>query len=312
MRYAPLVAARGGRVVLEVQPPLARLAAGVKGVAEIVAAGMKLPQFDVHCSLLSLPDRFGTDLATIPAEIPYLTPDPEAVERWRVKLGGGSRLKVGIAWAGNPSHKNDRNRSIAVERLLPMLEIPGIRWFSLQVGEHAGDLARLPIGMVADLSDQLGDFSDTAAAVANLDLVIAVDTAVLHLAGALGRPVWAMLTFAPDWRWLLDREDSPWYPSLRLFRQARPGDWDSVLVRMRQLLAARVNQILPEWQPRPAASGAEAAPPIDAVDPQLVFDAALAHHGAGSLDSAEIAAKEAIAYQPSHAGARHLLGIIAI
>ncbi|HEV2334701.1 MAG TPA: tetratricopeptide repeat protein, partial [Stellaceae bacterium] len=255
---------------------------------------------------------FATDPATIPADIPYLTPDPAAVERWRLKLGGGSGLKVGIAWAGNPSHKNDRNRSVAIERLLPLLEVPGIRWFSLQVGEHAGDLARLPIGMVADLSGELRDFSDTAAVVANLDLVIAVDTAIVHLAGALGRPAWAMLTFAPDWRWLLDREDSPWYPSLRLFRQALPGDWDSVLVSMRQALGQRANQILPEWQPGLRPASAEAGAAIVAVDPQLVFDAALAHHGAGRLDAAEAAAKEAIDHQPSHAGARHLLGIIAI
>ncbi len=312
IRYAPLVAGRGGRVVLEVQPQLARLAAGVAGVAEVVVAGTKLPPFDLHCSLLSLPDRFATDLATIPADIPYLTPDPAAVERWRLKLGDGSGLKVGIAWAGNPSHKNDRNRSVAIERLLPLLEVPGIRWFSLQVGEHAGDLARLPIGMVADLSGELGDFSDTAAVIANLDLVIAVDTAIVHLAGALGRPVWAMMTFAPDWRWLLDREDSPWYPSLRLFRQATLGDWDSVLVRMRQALGQRVNQILPEWQPGPRPASAAAGAGTIAVDPQLVFDAALAHHGAGRLDAAEAAAKEAIDHQPSHAGARHLLGIIAI
>ncbi len=312
MRYVPLVADRGGRVVLEVQPPLAGLAAGVKGVAETVATGMKLPHFDLHCPLLSLPDRFGTNLATIPAEVPYLTPDPATVEHWRSKFGGGPRLKIGIAWAGNLSHKNDRNRSVAIEGLLPILEIPGIRWISLQVGERAGDLARLPIGMVADLSGHLGDFAETAAVIANLDLVIAVDTAVLHLAGALGRPVWAMLPFAPDWRWLLDREDSRWYPSMRLFRQARPGDWDSVLVSMRQALAKRTHQRVPEWRPAAAASSGEAGPPIVAVDPQLVFEAALAHHGAGRLDAAERAAKEAIACHPSHAGAHHLLGIIAI
>jgi tetratricopeptide (TPR) repeat protein len=310
MRYAPLVAARGARVILEVQPPLARLAASLKGAAEIVAAGTTLPQFDLHCPLLSLPDRFGTALATIPAAVPYLTPDPEAVERWRSKLGDGARLKVGIAWAGNRLHKNDRSRSVAIERLLPILEIPGIRWISLQAGERAGDLARLPIGVVADLSDQLGDFRDTAAVIANLDLVIAVDTAVVHLAGALGRPVWGMLAFAPDWRWLLDREDSPWYPSLRLFRQARPGDWDSVLVQIRRALAQKLNQVLPEWRPDPAASTAGLQ--IVAVDPQLVYEAALAHHGAGRLDAAEAAALEAIAHHPSHAGAHHLLGIIAI
>jgi tetratricopeptide (TPR) repeat protein len=309
MRYAPLVAARGGRVVLEVQPPLARLAAGMKGVAEIVAAGAALPAFDLHCPLLSLPDRFGTDLATIPAAMPYLTPDPELVEHWRLKLGHGPHLNIGIAWAGNRSHKNDRIRSLAIERLLPILEIPGIRWISLEVGERAGDVARLPIGMVADISSELGDFADTAAVVANLDLVIAVDTAVVHLAGALGRPVWAMLAFAPDWRWLLDRDDSPWYPSMRLFRQARHGDWDSVLAQVRQALAEHVNQVVPEWRPGPSTS---VGPPPAAVDPQLVFEAALAHHGAGRLDAADAAAREAIAHHPLHAGAHHLLGIIAI
>jgi tetratricopeptide (TPR) repeat protein len=310
MRYAPLVAARGGRVVLEVQPPLTRLAASLEGVTEIVAGGAPLPHFDLHCPLMSLPERFGTSLATIPAAIPYLAPDPEAVERWRPKLGGGQLHKVGIAWAGNRLHKNDRSRSVALERLLPILEIPGIRWVSLQVGEHSGDLVALPIGMVADLSGELGDFADTAAVIANLDLVIAVDTAVVHLAGALGRPVWAMLPFAPDWRWLLDREDSPWYPSLRLFRQARPGDWESLLVEIRQALGERTSQVLPEWRPDPATGKAET--PVPGVDSQLVFDAALAHHGAGRLDAAEAAAHEAIAHHPAHAGAHHLLGIITI
>jgi len=312
MRYVPQVAARGGRVVLEVQPPLARLAATLDGVSEIVTVGTKLPHFDFHCSLLSLPDRFATNLGSIPNEVPYLTPDPKAVEHWRARLGGGPQLKIGIAWAGNRSHKNDRNRSVAIERLLPILEIPGIRWISIQVGERAGDLARLPVGLVTDLAHHIGDFADTAAVIANLDLVIAVDTAVVHLAGALGRPVWAMLAFAPDWRWLLDREDSPWYPSLRLIRQARPGDWNGVLVKLRQALAQRLDQILPEWRPDSAAAAIEAGPPIVAVDPQLVFEAALAHHGASRLDAAEAAAKEAVAYHPSHAGAHQLLGIIAI
>jgi tetratricopeptide (TPR) repeat protein len=312
MRYVPMVAARGGRVVLEVQPPLARLATTLNGVSDIVAVGATLPHFDVHRSLLSLPERFGTALATIPANVPYLTPDPAALDHWRSKLGVGPGLKVGIAWAGNPSHKNDRNRSVAIEQLLPIMEIPGTRWISIQVGARAGDLARLPVGLVADLSNHLGDFGDTAAVIANLDLVIAVDTAVAHLAGALGRPVWAMLPFAPDWRWLLDREDSPWYPSLRLFRQPRPGDWDSVLVRIRRALGERLGQILPEWRPDPATSTKATAPPIVAVDPQLVFEAALAHHSAGRLDAAEAAAKEAIVYHPSHAGAHQLLGIIAI
>ncbi len=297
MRYAPLVAARGARVVLEVQPPLMRLARTLKGPAQVVAAGETLPPFDFHCHLLSLPERFATDLATIPDNVPYLTPEAEAVARWRSEIGDGPALKVGLAWAGNAKHHNERDRSLGIERLAPLLELPGIRWFSLQVGDHAGDVAQRPAGTIDDLSRDLSDFAETAAAIANLDLVVAVDTAVVHLAGALGRPVWAMLAFAPDWRWLLGREDSPWYPSLRLFRQPRAGDWDSVIARVRDALAIRSASVRAE---------AAAHPVIDAA---AEFNAAMAHYTAGRLDQAEAAAKAILDRHPDHAGALHLAGI---
>jgi tetratricopeptide (TPR) repeat protein len=243
LRYVPLVAARGGRVVLELPQPLVRLAASLSGVAEIVAAGQALPRFDLVCPLLSLPRAFATTLETIPADVPYLAPPPEAAARWRELLDGAG-LKVGVAWAGSPLHRSDARRSIGVETLAPLLRIEGVRWFSLQVGERAADLARLPADLVTDLAPRLADFAETAAAIANLDLVVTVDTAVAHLAGALGRPAWVMLRERPDWRWLIGREDSPWYPTLRLFRQRERGDWDDVVSRLRAALAREVTPSL--------------------------------------------------------------------
>jgi tetratricopeptide (TPR) repeat protein len=236
LRYVPLVAARGARVVLEVPPPLRRLAASLPGVAELVAAGQALPRFDFVCPLLSLPRAFATTLETIPADVPYLSPPPDAVAQWRARLAGPG-LKIGIAWAGSPLHRSDAQRSIDIEKLAPLFQINGPRWYSLQVGERAGDLARLLTGVVTDLAPHLTDFAETAAAIANLDLVITVDTAVAHLAGALNRPAWVMLRARPDWRWLTEREDTPWYPSLRLFRQRARGDWNEVTARVRTALA---------------------------------------------------------------------------
>jgi tetratricopeptide (TPR) repeat protein len=239
LRYVPLVAARGARVVLEVPPPLSRLAARLPGVGELVAGGGVLPRFDLACPLLSLPRAFATTLETIPASVPYLSAEPDALERWRAHLAGAG-LKVGIAWAGSPLHNSDARRSIDVEKLEPLLRLKGVRWFSLQVGERAADLARLAPGLVTDLAPRLSDFAETAAAIANVDLVVTVDTAVAHLAGALGRPAWVMLRAMPDWRWLVDHDDSPWYPTVRLFRQRRRGDWDEVVRRVRTALKQRL------------------------------------------------------------------------
>jgi tetratricopeptide (TPR) repeat protein len=242
LRYVPLVAARGGRVLLEVPSELVRLAQRLPATAKVIARGDALPDFDLQCPLLSLPRAFATTLATIPAEVPYLSATPEAIARWRSRLGDAPGIKVGLAWAGSAQHRSDARRSIALTEFDPLLTLAGVRWFSLQVGARAADLACLPGGRVTDLSGELTDFAETAAALHNLDLVIAVDTAVAHLAGALARPAFLLLRARPDWRWLLAREDSPWYPTLRLFRQRRPGDWPEVMARVRAALAAMAKQ----------------------------------------------------------------------
>jgi hypothetical protein len=242
LRYVPLIAARGARVILEVPQQLVRLARRLAVHAQVVAAGEATPHYDLHCPLMALPRAFATTLEMIPANVPYLGADPDAVARWS-SIVSGSSPKVGIAWAGNPQHRADAQRSIAIERLLlPLLRVGGVRAFSLQVGERAADLARLPEGLVHDLSPQLCHFAETAAAIANLDLVITVDTALAHLAGALGKPTGLLLHARPDWRWLRDRDDSPWYPTARLFRQPARGDWDGVVLRARDALERLASQ----------------------------------------------------------------------
>jgi len=198
---------------------------------QIVVRGQPLPAFDLHCPLLSLPRIFGTTLANLPSEVPYLHAAAEDAAPWQQRLGDHSRsVKVGLAWAGSRVHKNDRNRSMKLATLAPLWQVPGVRFFSLQKGEPGAEAISLRQGMeMVDLTQELKDFADTAALTANLDLVIAVDTAVAHLAGAMGKPVWTLLPFVADWRWLREREDSPWYPSMRLFRQPSSGDWDSVV-----------------------------------------------------------------------------------
>jgi len=229
-RYLPLLAARGARIVLEAQRPLVPLLRGMRSITEIVAQGEALPDFDCHAPLLSLPLAFGTRLDTIPAEVPYLAAPPERIERWRALVEAAPRPRVGVVWAGNPSNTFDRRRSMPLERLVPLLETPGIGFFALQKELRPGDaqrLARLP--NVVALSEQLEDFADTAAVVAQLDLVITVCTSMAHLAGGMGRPMWVMPPFSADFRWFRQRTDSPWYPTARLFRQNSFGDWDSTV-----------------------------------------------------------------------------------
>lgn len=238
-RYAPLVAARGAGVVLEIQPPLQGLLSTLAGVENLVMQGDPLPQFDLHCPLMSLPRAFGTKLETIPAEVPYLKADPVLVARWSDRVSGFDGLRVGLVWAGNPRRFSaelsavDRRRSIALEQFAPLAALPGLVLISLQKGEAAAEIDSAPPGLVIhDWTHELDNFADTAALIDTLDLVISVDTSVAHLAGALGRPVWLLNRFDTCWRWLLEREDSPWYPGLRQFRQPRPGDWDSVLEKV--------------------------------------------------------------------------------
>ncbi|WP_456621194.1 tetratricopeptide repeat protein [Bradyrhizobium sp. P5_C12] len=238
VRYLPMVAARGGRIILQVQPALASLLRQLSDVI-VIPRGELLPPFDLQLPLMSLPRLFGTTLDGIPADIPYLHPDPAKLSRWRAALDGVTALKVGVVWAGNAGHKGDRQRSLSAEAVLPRLVMPGVQLYSLQKEPRPDDgpvLAALGDEII-DLAPALGDFSDTAAAVAALDLVVAVDTSVAHLAGALGRPVWMLTPYALDWRWLRDREDSPWYPTMRLFRQRRPREWDAPLMRLSAALA---------------------------------------------------------------------------
>ncbi len=231
VRYAPLIARRGGKVVVWSRPQLNRLLQRVPGVDRVLVQGDPFPPFEVQCPLLSLPRVFGTTVQSVPAEVPYLSADPELASRWSLRFAAEDRRRrIGLAWAGSPTHKGDRIRSISPSLLSPLAAAKEARFFSLQKGDAAKQANLLPAQMqVTDWTEELTDFADTAALIANLDLVISVDTAVAHLAGAMGKPVWLMLPFMLDWRWLLDRPDSPWYPTMRLFRQPKLGDWSSVV-----------------------------------------------------------------------------------
>ncbi|MBV8654350.1 MAG: glycosyltransferase family protein, partial [Alphaproteobacteria bacterium] len=240
VRYAPLLAQRGARVVLEVLAPLQSLLAALPGIS-VLRQGAQLPAFDYHCPLLSLPLACGTTLASLAAETPYLAPPADRIALWRPRIESGPAPRIGIVWAGHPTHENDRNRSIPFALLRPLLgdtESAGPRFFALQKEPRESDKATLSaVPGLTLLGDRLADFADTAAAISLLDLVITVDTAVAHLAGALGKAVWILLPFAADWRWMLGRADSPWYPSARLFRQKAIGDWDSVVGDVRDALS---------------------------------------------------------------------------
>lgn len=237
-RYAGLAAARGLRVIVEAQKPLVRLLGSLAGVDVVVGRGDQLPGFDLQCPMLSMPFALGTVLDSIPSATPYLSADAAQVCAWGMRLASlaGRNLKVGLVWAGSCHTSSpamvatDRRRSIAPTKLAPLLDVPGVQFISLQKDGPAapGDFPLI------DVMGEMADFADTAALVANLDLVISVDTAVAHLAAALGKPVWVLDRFDSCWRWLANRSDSPWYSSLRLFRQEFPGDWDGVVVRVRR------------------------------------------------------------------------------
>jgi tetratricopeptide (TPR) repeat protein len=238
-RYAAQAARRGADVVIEVQPSLAPLLGGLFGV-EVVAAGRDpLPAFDLHCPLLSLPRLFATTPATIPGGVPYIAAPADRIAAWAPRLPAGG-LRVGLAWSGHPNNVRDHERSIPFARLAPLVGVPSTSFVSLQKDIRAADADDFRrCGGVIDLGDELRDFADTAAVISGLDLVITVDTAVAHLAGAMGKPVWVLLPRIPDFRWLLDRPTSPWYPSARLFRKGQLDDWDAVIAAVATELAAR-------------------------------------------------------------------------
>ena len=241
-RYATLVAKLGARVILEVQDAVHPLLSGIDGVAVCLPkTGVTLPDFDLHCPLSSLPLAFATTLDTIPAAPSYLPlPDEARMRTWQARLGAHDRLRVGLVWSGNPAHGNDRNRSVPLAVMAALLDVDA-RFISLQKDPRPADQEVLrERGDLVDLTADLTDFSETAALIACVDLVITVDTSVAHLAGAMGRPTWILLPYTPDYRWLLDRDDSPWYPSVRLFRQTAACDYGEVLARVRTELQKRV------------------------------------------------------------------------
>ncbi|MBF0560981.1 MAG: tetratricopeptide repeat protein [Alphaproteobacteria bacterium] len=293
-RYVPFVARKVGHLILEVPAHLWQL---IKQTDDfhVVLQGQPLPHFDVHCPLLSLPRAFGTTIATIPAEIPYLKAETGQAAKWRSRLAGREGIKVGIVWRGSPIHTNDRNRSATVDKFTGLFEtLPDVTYVILQK-----DLTREESNLVAryrnvmNIAAEIADFADTAALLVNLDLVISVDTAVAHLAGALGRLAWVVLPFAPDWRWLMKREDSPWYPSLRLFRQSVAGDWDGVLAKVADELA----RMLPARQEPAGGTAAK------------ILTAAIAHHHAGRLEKAVEGYEQALALEPNLPDALNNLGV---
>lgn len=235
VRYIPVVKALGGTIIFETLGPLKRLMNGLAGIDELIEISPDQPpakDYDYYIPLLSLPCIFKTTLDNIPSIIPYIYADQVKIEYWKNRIPDGD-IKVGLVWAGKPSHENDRNRSIPLDSFIPLANIQNIRLYGLQKGGAAVHGAKFPeCALSADLGEELNDFSDTAGVIENLDLLISVDTSVAHLAGAMGKPVWILLPYIPDWRWLLNREDSPWYPTARLFRQKKAGDWDEVLRRV--------------------------------------------------------------------------------
>jgi tetratricopeptide (TPR) repeat protein len=244
VRYIPLARERCGKVVLECPASLTHLLTGFPGVDELVATGSSLTAFDVQAPLLSLPGIFRTSLASIPAAVPYLRPKAGLVEHWRQELEPLEGFRIGIAWQGNPDHPDDRKRSIPLAFFAPLAAVPGVKLIGLQKGPGTDQLAAIAADFaVLDLGSRLdeasGPFMDTAAVMMNLNLVISSDTAIPHLAGALAVPVWLALTAVPDWRWLLGRQDNPWYPTMRLFRQKRAGGWEDVFREMALELEAR-------------------------------------------------------------------------
>jgi tetratricopeptide (TPR) repeat protein len=243
IRYAPLVAQHGTKVIIECHKEISTLLRTIEGVEQFIVQGEPLPHFDIQCPILTLPLVFNTTPENIPVNIPYISVNSILIQKWKDKIQhDNSKLKVGIVWHGNPKHKNDRNRSMPFAHFSPFAKFTDITFYSLQKGKASEQARNFSMGMkFIDLTEEINDFSDTAALIENLDLTMSVDTSVVHLAGALGKPIWTLLPFAPDWRWMLNREDSPWYPTMRLFRQPSPGDWNSVIKKVSEELQELVS-----------------------------------------------------------------------
>jgi hypothetical protein len=230
VRFLAPLERQGCRVVFETQPRLKPLLAGLEGVDVLIGRGEPRPEHDCQIELMSLPGRLGVTLETLPAEVPYLWASPERVEFWR-RIAGAGKRHIGLVWSGNPDNQTNRRRSLALKDLAALGELPGVALYSLQRGEAAAELKEAPFP-VMNLEEEAGEITDTAAMMESLDLVITVDTLTAHLAGALGRPVWLLLPYAADWRWMEDAERTVWYPTMRLFRQRVRGDWAGVIERV--------------------------------------------------------------------------------
>ncbi|HSM98824.1 MAG TPA: tetratricopeptide repeat protein, partial [Gallionella sp.] len=299
VRYLPLLVGKGARVLLICDPILHPLLHGMDGLrgmegVTLVQANVR-PEFDCHVSLLDLPDLFGTRSDSIPAAIPYLHAPQK---RYLPPAAPGCRLRVGIVWAGNPRHNNSHNRDCAVEQFLPLAGRCGVEMLSLQVGEPGAALTACGGDvLITPLGPHLRDMGVTAAIMAELDLVITVDTAAAHLAGALGRPTWLLLPFAPDWRWMLGRDDTPWYPTMRLFRQPQPNDWDSVFAAVGQALDALLQNKPPDalLQKKP---GQGYVKPEAAEQARQLRDRATARYNSGNLQAARTLLRNALRLNP--------------
>lgn len=300
IRYVPLVKAKGAHVIVECQKPLLRLFTAVPEIDRVVERGTALPEFDVQASLMTLPHILGTTLDNIPAQIPYLRSESseEALKRL---LRTEDKGKVGIVWGTKSGHPTAKDRSCKLSDFLPILEIKDITFYSLQKGEQVAEIAPLGRENLVNLDPQLQDFADTAAAMQQLDLIITVDTAVAHLAGALGKPAWVLLPFVPDWRWMLEREDTPWYPTMRLFRQEKAKDWSQVFVSVRKALELWISQ----------QSGSSASKTLTDSDVRELMDEALLAYQEGNLTAAAQLCREIIRSSPENIEALHLLGAIA-
>ncbi len=237
VRFAPIVAAFGGPVILDCQAPIVPVVRTVQGLSKVIAEEDALPPFDLQAGLMSVPRILGTTADTIPAIIPYVRASQLLVDEQRRRLGERRGLRVGLAWAGNPQHDSDRHRSFPLEVLSPLRRIPGIEWYSLHIGKRRLEEIRRAGGWPAQVLSESGGVSELAALMCCLDLVITADTMPAHLAGALGRPVWTLLSSAADWRWRESGDQTPWYPTMRLFRQPRKGDWNSVVARVAREVA---------------------------------------------------------------------------
>jgi hypothetical protein len=239
LRLVPWLKQRSqARIVLQIAPEQVSFARRMAGVDEVVLRGAVPPDFHMYCELMSLPMLLGLQLADLPGPIPYLGADPARVQRWQQRLSGLPRPLVALVWAGRPNHPNDSNRSVSLDMLGPLAR-SGATFLSVQKGPKAAAAQTPPAGMsLVDLDAEIADFDDTAAILMVADQLISVDSSPVHLAGALGRPAWVMLPFVPDWRWLMGRDDTPWYPSLRLFRQSSPGEWTGVIESMAAALTS--------------------------------------------------------------------------